>query len=148
MKTEFVRAAMHSAAGQGLKFPSPEFEQHVAGYLGRIEGTAPDRTADALERIAAALERLSLNPVTLPPQPPLQYPGHYDPHYISPTYPFTNPTTWRSPSTACGTGALRGGFEPEGVTGVSVYNGLRVRDVPATTGAIPLTGFDAVADER
>jgi hypothetical protein len=85
MKTEFVRAAMHSAAGQGLKFPSPEFEQHVAGYLGRIEGTAPDRTADALERIAAALERLSLNPVTLPPQPPLQYPGHYDPHYISPT---------------------------------------------------------------
>jgi hypothetical protein len=139
MKTEFVRAAMHSAAGQGLKFPSPEFEQHVTGYLGRIEGTAPDRTADALERIAAALERLSLNPVTLPP---LQYPGHYDPHYISPTYPFTNPTTWRSPSTA------GGGFEPEGVTGVSVYNGLRVRDVPATTGAIPLTGPDAVADER
>jgi len=28
-----VRAAMQSAAGQGLNFPSPEFEEYVAEWL-------------------------------------------------------------------------------------------------------------------
>jgi hypothetical protein len=33
-----VRAAMQSAAGTGLKCPSPAFEEYVAAYLNRIFG--------------------------------------------------------------------------------------------------------------
>jgi hypothetical protein len=36
VKPEHVRAAMQSAAGKGLKFPSVEFEEYVAAYLSRM----------------------------------------------------------------------------------------------------------------
>jgi hypothetical protein len=35
----YVRMAMQSAAGSGLKFPSPEFEEYVAAYLTKLKIT-------------------------------------------------------------------------------------------------------------
>jgi hypothetical protein len=37
IRAEHVRAALQSAIGQGLKFPSMALEEYVAAYLNRVK---------------------------------------------------------------------------------------------------------------
>lgn len=40
MESAHVRAALQSAIGKGLKFPSPEFEEYVTEFLNRVKVTS------------------------------------------------------------------------------------------------------------